>query len=158
MSCNKQHAETFKTPAGVSLSCLKGVPLVPLKTESKIPIYPRSKSRTKGTWSNRLLVMAALVRPAMVGWSGILARKMSRWFLNRGKSAEFSFLRDFGRRLNNLAPWTFRKFSLAFFTSEGALLGMLAGTASLPLLSLHCHLVSNPLTRPWESFQMKQIW
>jgi hypothetical protein len=32
----------------------------------------------------------------MVGWSGILARKMSRWFLNNGKSLEFSFLRDFG--------------------------------------------------------------
>jgi hypothetical protein len=74
----------------------------------------------------------------MVGWSGILARKMSRWFLNNGKSAAFSFLRDYGRRLNNLAPCTFRNLSLARFTLLGALLGMLAGTANLPLLSLHC--------------------
>ena len=57
-----------------------------------------------GNWSNKLLDFAALARPVVVGWSGTVARKMSRLFLNRGKSLEFSFLRFIGRRLKMWAP------------------------------------------------------
>jgi hypothetical protein len=94
----------------------------------------------KGTWSNKLLVTEALTKPGVVGWSGTKDRKMFRWFLNRGKSPEFSFLKFTGSRLNNLAQWTPRDLSLACFTLVGALGGMLVGMANLPLLSLHCHL------------------
>ena len=41
------------------------------------------------------MVTTVLAGPAMVDWSGILARKISRWFLNNGKSAEFSFFKEF---------------------------------------------------------------
>ena len=34
-----------------------------------------------GTWSTKLFVIAALTKPAVVGWSGIWARNMSKWFL-----------------------------------------------------------------------------
>ena len=40
-------------------------------------ICSRFKFWTSGTWSDRLLVTAALGRPVVVGWSGIMARKMS---------------------------------------------------------------------------------
>ena len=36
----------------------------------------------KGTWSNKLLVCAALASLVEVGWSGTIAREMSRWFFN----------------------------------------------------------------------------
>ena len=96
----------------------------------------QSHNDNRGTWSNKLLVLAALYNPGVVGWSGTIDRKMSKWFLNRAKSPEFSFLRLLGRILNSLAPWTPRDLSLAFFTLEGAPFGMAFGVAILPLLSL----------------------
>ena len=129
-----------------------------VKRENNVPKFPiqcKSRSGTIGTWYHRLFVTATLARPDMVGWSGILARKISRWFLNYVKLPEFSFLRGFGSRLNN---WTLRNFSLACFSFREAFLWMLAVTASLPLLSLHCHLMSNPLISPWEIFHIQQIW
>ena len=44
---------------------------------------------TKSTWSNKLLEAAGLASPLVVGWSGTLARNMSRWFLKSGKSLVF---------------------------------------------------------------------
>ena len=76
--------------------------------------------QSRGTCSNRLLDTAALNKPEVVGWSGTVDRKMSRWFLKRAKSPEFSFLRLLGRRLKILAPWTPKDLSLAFFTLVGA--------------------------------------
>ena len=70
----------------------------------------------RGTWSNRLVEPADLTKPWVVGWSGTVDRKMSKWFLNRSKSPESSFLRCTGRILNSLAPWTPRDLSLACFT------------------------------------------
>ena len=57
-----------------------------------------------GPWSNKLLVTEALTKPGVVCWSGTKGRNMSKWFLNRGKSPEFSFCKFTGSRLNNLAP------------------------------------------------------
>jgi hypothetical protein len=50
---------------------------------------------TIGTGSNKLLDIAALARLVLVGWSGIMARKMYRWS---------SFLSLLGRRLKRWAP------------------------------------------------------
>ena len=104
--------------------------------------------QSRGTCSNRLLDTAALNKPEVVGWSGTVDRKMSRWFLKRAKSPEFSFLRLLGRRLKILAPWTPKDLSLACFTLVGAVEGMAWGMAILPLLSLHCQLMEYPSTRP----------
>ena len=46
----------------------------------------QSHNDNRGTWSNKLLVLAALYNPGVVGWSGTIDRKMSKWFLNRAKS------------------------------------------------------------------------
>ena len=92
---------------------------------------------SKGTWSSRLLDLAALDKPGVVGWSGTVDKKMSKWFLKRAKSPEFSFLRLLGRRLKILAPWTPKDLSLACCTLVGAEEGMGLGMAILPLLSLH---------------------
>ena len=63
------------------------------------PSYPSSRSGTRGIWSTKLFDIAALPSPGVVGWSGILERKISRWFLKSAKSLQFSFLRDFGSKL-----------------------------------------------------------
>ena len=99
-------------------------------------------------WSNKLLVAAALASPVMVGWSGTVTRKMSRLFLKRGKSLEFSFLRFIGRRLKMCAPWTARDLSLASLICAGTELGIFLGIAYLPLLSLHCQLIWYPSIKP----------
>ena len=65
---------------------------------------PYTRWGTRGTWSNKLLDTEALTKPGVVGWSGTKDMKMSKWFLNRGKSPEFSFRKFTGSRLNNLAP------------------------------------------------------
>ena len=78
--------------------------------------------QSRGTCSNRLLDTAALNKPEVVGWSGTVDKNMSRWFLKRAKSPEFSFL--LGRRLKILAPWTPKDLSLACFTLVGAVEGM----------------------------------
>ena len=111
----------------------------------------------KGTWSYRLLDKAALTSPGVVGWSGMLPKNISRWFLKSGKSPEFSFLMFNGKRLNRRAPWTPRDLSLSCITLVGAVWGIWLGTANLPLLSLHCHLMLYPSTSPWLSFQRKQM-
>ena len=113
---------------------------------------------TRGTCSNKLLDTAALPRPEVVGWSGTVARKISRLFLNSIKSPEFSFLRLFGITLKRSAPCTPRDLSLAFFTMFGALLGILLGIATLPRLSLHCQLIEYPSINPWLSFHRKHIY
>ena len=97
-------------------------------------------SNMHNTWDQRNLVQQTVGHSC----SGQACHGRLVRYPDNGKSAEFSFLRDFGRRLNNLAPCTFRNLSLARFTLLGALLGMLAGTVNLPRLSLHCHLISNP--------------
>ena len=79
---------------------------------------------SRGTCSNRLLDTAALDKPEVVGWSGTVDRKMSKWFLKREKSPEFSFLRLQGKRLKILAPCTPKVLSLACFTFVGAVEGM----------------------------------
>ena len=58
-----------------------------------------SKFGTRGTWFNELLDMAALAIPGMVGWSGTLDKKMSRWFLKRAKSPEFSMKKKWDVRV-----------------------------------------------------------
>jgi hypothetical protein len=112
----------------------------------------------RGTCSNKLLDTAALDKPEVVGWSGTVDKNMSKWFLKREKSPEFSFLRLLGRRLKILAPWTPKDLSLAFLTLLGAVEGMALGMAILPLLSLHCQLMEYPSTRPWLIFHRKQTW
>ena len=76
----------------------------------------------RGTWSSILFEAAALARPGVVGWSGILSRNISRWFLKSGKSLAFSFLWWSGSRLNSLAPCAPSDLSLASFTLLGALI------------------------------------
>ena len=98
---------------------------------------------SRGTCSNRMLDTAALDKPEVVGWSGTVDRKMSKWFLKRAKSPEFSFLRLLGRRLNILAPWTPKDLSLACLTFVGAVEGMELGRPILPFLFLHCQLNNN---------------
>ena len=68
-------------------------------------------SWSSGSWSKRLLEAAALARPDMVGWSGTVDRKMSKWFLKRAKSP-VSLRRLAGRRLKILAPRTAKERSL----------------------------------------------
>ena len=112
---------------------------------------------TRGTWSNKLLVSAALTMPGEVGWSGTIDKNMSKWFLNRRKSPEFSFLKLTGSKLKSLAPCTARDLSLAALTLAGAEGGTWVGMAYLPLLSLNCHLKVYPSTIPWLCFHRKQI-
>ena len=76
---------------------------------------------SRETCSNRLLDTAALDKPEVVGWSGTVDRKMSKWFLKRANSPEFSFLRLLGRRLKILAP---KDLSLAYLTLVGTVEGM----------------------------------
>ena len=78
---------------------------------------------------------ACLPKTGVVGWSKIVDRKMSKLFLKRAKSPEFSFLRFIGSRLKILAPWTAKEFSLALRTRAGELCLIGFGTAN-PLLSL----------------------
>ena len=89
-----------------------------------------------GTWSNRLLDSAALGKPGVVGWSGTVDRKMSKWFLKRAKSPEFSFRRLRGRRLKILAPWTPKDLFPCLLNLGGAVEGLALGVAVLPLLSV----------------------
>ena len=79
------------------------------------------------------MLCAPLTRPATVGWSGIFARKISRWFLNMAVSPWLLFLSEAGRVLNRATPLTDREPSLAFLREAGVL-GTLAGTAFLPVL------------------------
>jgi hypothetical protein len=104
---------------------------------------------SRGTCSNRLLETAALDKPGVLGWSGTVDRNISKWFLKRAKSPEFSFLRLLGKRLNILATRTPKDLSLAWLTLVGEVEGMALGMAILPLLSLHCQLMEYPSTRPW---------
>ena len=46
---------------------------------------------SSGAYSKRLLDPAALDKPKVVGWSGTVGRKISKWFLKRAKSPKFSF-------------------------------------------------------------------
>ena len=132
---------TCITPAGVSLSCLKrGTTRTPLKQKQN-QNFPSNQDLGQGP------LEPALAKPAMVGWSGILARKMSSCFLNNGKSARFSFLRDLGKMLYNLAPWTFRNFSLARLTLVGASEGILAGKVTI-LLNRQKHTWVCPYVSP----------
>ena len=120
--------------------------------------YCKFKSDIIGIWSNKLFVVAALTSPGVVGWSGIWARKISRWFLKREKSPEFSFRRLLGSKLNRRAPCAPRDLSLAFLTLAGEFRLEMDGITYLPLLSLHCQATLYPSTRPWDNFHKKHIW
>ena len=67
--------------------------------------------------------------------TGILDRKISRWFLKKFTCSEFIPLRLEGNRLNNLAPLALRDhYSLAFLTADGAVRTTAFGIILLPLL------------------------
>ena len=55
-----------------------------------------------GIWSIKLLVLAALAWPGMVGWSGISDKYKSRLFLNASTFEEFKFLSEAGSKLNKV--------------------------------------------------------
>ena len=68
----------------------------------------------RGTYSNKLLDIATLPRPEVVGWSGTVGRKISRLFLNSIKSPKLSFLRLFGNKLKGVHH-VLQVISLLFF-------------------------------------------
>ena len=74
-----------------------------------------------GIWWRRLLLCAPLVRPAIVGWSGILPKSISKWFLNIAVSPWSLFLREIGRELNRVTPLTAKDPSIAFLRNAGVL-------------------------------------
>ena len=77
---------------------------------------------------------AALPSPGIVGWSGILDRKTSSWFLNRSTCSEFILLNCSGSKLKSAVPLTPFDCSLACLTIVGADLTTFLGTIDLPLL------------------------
>ena len=79
---------------------------------------------------------AALPNPVTVGWSGMVDRNTSKWFLNRSTWLVFILLNCSGKRLKMLAPLTPRDLSLAFLTTDGAALTTVLGMIVLPLLPM----------------------
>ena len=74
------------------------------------------------SWSIRLLLQAALVRPETVGWSGTVARKSSKYFLKVSTEHPVLLLSSAGSKLNSLHPFTPKELSLALLTAAGAAL------------------------------------
>ena len=60
----------------------------------------------RGIWCSRLFDSAALPIPVIVGWSGILVRKLSILFLNESTLSALTFLMYAGSKLKILAPLT----------------------------------------------------
>ena len=111
-----------------------------------------------GIWWRRLFDSADLPKPGIVGWSGILFKKMSSFALNMSTLWLSMFLKSAGSKLKILAPLTPREDSLAFLTGAGEDDTTSCGRAVLPrrpALLVHC--TWYPLTMPWEIFQRKSI-
>ena len=112
-----------------------------------------------GSWCRRLLLSAALPSPGMVGSSGMLPRKTSRWFLNMSTCSVLIVLMLSGKRLKILAPLTPKEFSLALLTSAGAFGSIWFGMICLPLrMPPDVNITSYPETKPWLIFDKNIIW
>ena len=75
---------------------------------------------------------AALPNPEVVGWSGILSRKVSNSFLKASTLLLSLFLSTTGSKLKILAPFTPKEDSLALLTDAGEEFTTSCGRAVLP--------------------------
>jgi hypothetical protein len=89
-----------------------------------------------GTRCSRLLEMAALWQPAIVGWSGISDSQESKFCLNLFWCSEAISLRPLGQILKRAAPLTARDPSLALLTLSGTFWTMVLCMAYQPILGL----------------------
>ena len=63
---------------------------------------------------------AALPSPVTMGWSGILDRNTSRWFLKRSSNSVFKLFKSSGSKLKMFAHLNPMGRSLAYLTKAGA--------------------------------------
>ena len=92
---------------------------------------------------------AALPNPEVVGWSGILSRKVSNSFLKTSTLLLSIFLSSTGSKLKILAPFTPKDDSLALLTDAGEDFTTSCGRAVLqrrPLALVNW--TEYPLTKP----------
>ena len=106
------------------------------RTESIVIVLQLfSVQALRASWCSRLLVSAARPSPSMVGWSGTVARKLSKAALNCSTEVPFMSLIEVGKRLNNLQPFTARDDSLALLTTAGAGLKSCLGVTIIHFLA-----------------------